>query len=323
MLQLSGRPLTASRLDGELFVDREQELLAIGRASQMRFNVYVLGDVGMGKTSLLRRVQAHAEGPSAFVNAAAIDGFDRLLAAIAGAVGSPVPDTAVVEGGHPLGPLRSAVDGSRTDAGPTIIVDDLEPRLRHELFGRQRDELWELPIRWIVTGRDRLIPPADAFFETQLRLEALDQDDLHELLVRRAERGDGPERERLLELAVLLPPLLAPTSPRRMLAASRAAMVGPDPASALSEMRRQRSARAHLSEPETRVLETLDAIGPTHASDERLLREVGTSRSRVVQLLRALEQDGLVMTSRDGRRKLYGAREPGVAVADRSGATAR
>ncbi|MCY4519086.1 MAG: winged helix-turn-helix domain-containing protein [Acidimicrobiaceae bacterium] len=58
----------------------------------------------------------------------------------------------------------------------------------------------------------------------------------------------------------------------------------------------------------------LDAFvhhGPTHAGDERLLAEVGVSRSRVVQVLAELEADGLVTAQRSGRRKLYAATKGG------------
>ena len=319
MLQLSGRALTASALDSELFVDREPELKAIERASRLRFNVYLEGQAGTGKTSLLRRVQARAEQPLAFVSAASIGDFDELLVVLAKALGPAANYVVEVGSGSLLERLRAVTAGARTDTGPTILVDVLDPRLRHELFGRQRDELWELPIRWVVSGRDRLVPPADAFFEMQLRLELLGSNELHEMLERRAATGDEVERGRMLELAGSLPLLLAPASPRALLAAARSVMVSPDPPAALRELRRQRDARVHLSGPGLRVLEALDALGPTYAGDERLLREVGTSRSRVVQLLRELEEDGLVVASRDGRRKLYGASELSLSAPEPAG----
>lgn len=53
------------------------------------------------------------------------------------------------------------------------------------------------------------------------------------------------------------------------------------------------------------VLEALLAHGPAHAGDERLLAEVGVTRSRVVQVLAELEAEGLVMAERVGRRKIF------------------
>lgn len=57
MLQLSQRPLSGSDADRELFVDRTVELCHLERSAQLDFNVLVLGERGMGSTSLVRQHQ--------------------------------------------------------------------------------------------------------------------------------------------------------------------------------------------------------------------------------------------------------------------------
>ena len=58
ILQLTQRALTASDADAKLFVDRDAELATIERSLDLKFNVYLAGPAGSGKTSTLRRLQA-------------------------------------------------------------------------------------------------------------------------------------------------------------------------------------------------------------------------------------------------------------------------
>ena len=39
------------------------------------------------------------------------------------------------------------------------LVDDVDRKVCHELFGRLRDGLWELPIQWVVAGTSALLEP--------------------------------------------------------------------------------------------------------------------------------------------------------------------
>ena len=129
---------------------------------------------------------------------------------------------------------------------------------------------------------------------------------MRDLLLRRSRTGTKDEEKRLKTLAETLPILLDPATPRQLLATARTAMLSPDPESVLDQLRQQRNARVHLSDTAGKVLDALSALGPTHAGDERLLEEIGTTRSRIVQVLRELEEAGLVVSVRDGKRKLYG-----------------
>src|SRR5919202_3071686 len=57
MPELSARPLLASALDSGLFVGRERELEALERSVRARLNVLLIGDRGVGKTSLLHQLE--------------------------------------------------------------------------------------------------------------------------------------------------------------------------------------------------------------------------------------------------------------------------
>ena len=60
MLELSARPLLASALDADLFVDRERELAALERRTGARLNALVVGQAGV--TSLLLRLERPLDG---------------------------------------------------------------------------------------------------------------------------------------------------------------------------------------------------------------------------------------------------------------------
>ena len=83
------RPLTGSDAEQRLFVNRVAELGHLERAARLDFNVLVIGERGIGSTSLLRRHQRHLEDAgrsSHYVAAAGIDDLSELVAAIRVAV---------------------------------------------------------------------------------------------------------------------------------------------------------------------------------------------------------------------------------------------
>lgn len=313
MLQLSQRALTASAADGELFVDRSDELTAIERALELGFSVYVSGPAGSGKTSLLRRLEARLGKGVVFVNMSRMETFRDLMAQLSHDLRTSDldrdPDHGPLDGhvSDSLTALRAAALEHAGDPTPIVLVDGLDRRLLHELFGRQRDELWEIPLRWVVTGRTATLePPADTFFETTVPLAPLAPAAMRELLNRRAVTGNHEERGRLEHLAESLPLLLDPTTPRQLLATARRILLSADPETVVGQLHRRRNVRVHLSPTAGKVLDAIEALGPTHAGDEQLLTEIGTTRSRIVQVFKELEDAGLVRAVREGKRKLYG-----------------
>lgn len=321
MLQLGQRALTASEADQELFVDRTEELAAIERALALGFNVYVSGPRGSGKTSLLHQLAPRVHRGTV-VSFARVDSLDDLVLGLAGHIWHPSvgldthPDEQFAQfmdsarshlaedGADRLEPIRDAIP-RRADPGP-LLLDNLRPRLRHELFGRQRDELWEIPLQWVVTGDDpQLGRPEDSFFEASVAIEPFAPDTMRELLACRSRGARPDELGQMQRITETLPDLLGPATPRRLLSTVRTVLLDPDIDTALERLRWQSHERNYLSGAAEQLLDTLSTLGPVHAGDERLLGGLGISRSRAVQILRELESVGLVRSIRDGRRKLY------------------
>ena len=339
MLQLSQRPLTGSDADRKLFVDRTAELGHLQRAAQLDFNVLLLGERGIGLTSLVmqhRRRLEDGDRPSFYVNGGRVDDLSKLATAIRSAVRGPrvVTDAlaqrlrdevgAISVGQDNLYPLRALRDlGTEArESGapmPTVILDEMhEPRLVHEMFGRYRDDVWQMPLRWIVCGlatrqSQYFEPPADAFFESVITVAPLsDTASMSLLQARLAEAGEA-ETETAVRVISDGDAIIERGSgnPRRLLAAARDTVLrSPEEAAAANSLVTSASV---MGTTELRVMRYLLQHGPTSASDMRLLDSLRVTRPRATQVLRRLEEADLVYAFREkvgiGRpRKLYGIR---------------
>lgn len=322
---ISGRPLGDNRLDAALFVDRATELEAVVAAVDARLNTLVLGGRGAGKSSFLRhvvyRLRARPEAPAVeFVDGSLAGDAHGVLALVADRVAGPEsfreyawnrPTTLtgrVVERPTEPGRLLSHVDRMRAhleeedpdDGTPyhrlpvVVCLDNLSPDVAHKLFGRMRDELWSVPLVWIVAAdQDHragfLQPPADAFFEQRVELAPLDEQQAADLLVRRV--PDLPE-----DVAQRIVVTHAPASPRELLNALRDALAPPDEAKSPPDLVER--AALELGRPAAMlVAEMLSRDSGVSASDEQLLRRLGWTRARAAQVLRELEGAELVRSS--------------------------
>ena len=319
MLSLSQRPLTASHADFQLFVDRENEIDQALQSLRLGLNVYVTGPPGIGRTSFLRQIQRQ-QADSCFVRLNQVSSIDealhelcRILDERDGRYGHPAlrqptheVDLTDQVGESPFDRLRTIGDQLPSWVHLIVIVDDLTADVRYQLFGRSRDELWELPIQWVVAGTDPFLdPPADAFFESIVELGLFDTDVVDALLLRRAESGTADDQSVLRELAMPIAKAVAPCTPRRALSVAGDVLKSDDPGGVSEWLHSMSLNQKWLSESGRRVLSALTIYGPTHAGDERLLAEVGVSRNRVVQILGELEAEGLVAAKRVGRRKVF------------------
>lgn len=319
MLQLSQRPLTASAADAALFVDRSSELQRLGRAVDLGLNSLVIGDRGSGRTSLLHRfgrslaerdAVAYVDGNRLAVpRADADDLFHAVVDAVAarGSVLEPEPPS-------PIGSERLAVLPRDT----IVLVDDIDPDIAQDAFGRHRDELWQLPITWVVTGatnvRSRLLaPPADAFFDNVVELGELSEQAALELLLARADAArPGEEAARRVRVAAaVIARETAPRTPRALLAGARNLLLS-DEHGALSvhATTALQAAAASAGRPAAMLFTELLDRGPVSASDNDLQQSLGWTRSRIVQVLKELEARNLVVatTASQGRgrpRTLY------------------
>ena len=339
MLQLSQRPLSGSDADRELFVDRTIELGHLERSAQLDFNVLVLGERGMGATSLVRQHQRRLEDTGRachYVNAGWAEEVTELVAEIRIAVEGPRPAryssdmmqqylasrVVVREGDDRLRGLRALSNRVSESEGqrPVMILDEMhESGLVHELFGRYRDDMWQMPFRWVVCGRasrrsQYLEPPADAFFDSVLTLDPLDDTVSRDLLQARlagAGTGDGETVARIVSSRDLII-RQGGGNPRQLLAAARDAVLRSSE-EALAADQVVASAAA-LGATEGHAVRYLVRHGPTSASDKQLLEYLDITRARATQVLRRLEDAGLVHASNEkanqlGRpRKLYAPR---------------
>lgn len=323
MLSLSQRPLSASDADHRLFVDRNSELDRVDRSLGLGLNIYIHGARGMGKTTFLHQV--HRSHPGAYycrikdseVFKGTLVELERVVSSRSGfaevmgmltsseairMLANATPEDQLVQ------ILRQAVRQPSDEPSRVVLLDDLDEEGRRGLFGRLRDELWELPIQWVVSGTEPYLEaPVDAFFETVVELENLQYETLRQMLCRRALTGTAEEQAVLRDIADSVSTSIAPCTPRRALSVARDIFLSDDAMGASNLLEEMQQLRSELSESATRVLDGLMVHGPTHAGDEQLLAEVGVTRSRVVQLLAELETAGLVTAQRVGRKRLYSA----------------
>jgi DNA-binding transcriptional ArsR family regulator len=324
-IDLSGRPLTASPADLRRFVDRKEEFDRTWQSLARRANVLVVGQRGSGKTSFLRKLEAtiaasDALGDAVYVAAGAAASIDELLATIYWRLG--LGDTERFPGSRKANDARLHSDAP----GPlgaiellhrlrppteslfptTIVLDEPPAELAHLLFGRLRDEVWQLPYTWVVAidevDRARVLhAPADAFFGAVVELGELSVRDAVDLLRHRV--GDELSIDDLERLASL-----GGRNPRRLLALAREVVIGGMSIPQLAADAQRRGAiLAELSGSAQRVAEYLLDAGPRSASDAELLAHFGWTRNRAVQVLNELEEAG-VLTARvekGGRRKMY------------------
>jgi hypothetical protein len=318
MIPLSQRPLLSTTADAALFVDRQREVDTLTRAVRLGLNALLLGQRGSGKTSLLHFVERRLrdEGTEVrFVEASRASTIDDLVALVSDAVrGTPrEPSDDVLAGLRRLGEMARRQ--------PFVLLVDSIPRpaLVHQLFGQQRDELWQLPFLWFVSGNsaDRngyLEPPADSFFDIVVELAELSVERAAELLVRRSTApgaaGDAAAKV-LREASSVLAERVAPRTPRQLLSAARSTLLGDeDPAATIDAWDALQHRAAELGRPAAMLFAELMNTGPASASDESLLERLGWTRGRVAQVLKQLDSEGLVVSTTEARgpgrpRKLY------------------
>jgi hypothetical protein len=320
MRDLSGRPLTNTSLDSPLFVDRSDEMRRLLASVDRRANVLVLAPPGYGKTSFLhqasRELGLGVHSPR-FVDAAAARSVDDLLDLVTWrlsevqrpvdgerrtAVPPPEPPTAVRLQDRIANLAASVPSHERI----VLLVDEPPAGdVGHTLFGRLRDELWQLPFVWIVAidTADRaalMRPPADAFFAVTIEVGPLSQGDSRELLSRRLGPTELSNLDQLVEFA--------DGSPRRLLALARDIVINERSwFQIVDEETRRRHLLRELGDSATKLFEFLQDYGPASASDEDLLAEMDWTRARATQVLTSLEEAGLVAGTRQkgGRRKVY------------------
>ena len=297
MARLSGRPLLDTRADAALFVDRRAELQRLTRAVAEGLNVLVIAPRGFGRTSLLRRLAYDAGGNVRVLDASALTGPTDFLRGVARTIGVPLPPD-----GPDSGLAAADVISALAEAAPGpvagLAVDGLPPAVGQVVFGQLRDEVWRVPLTWLVSCAEVdepafLRPPADAFFDATLRLAPLPEAAVRDLLRRRASPAE------LSDEAVTEVVSLAGGSPRHAVDLARHLLLAPagdtDPPGTVRDrlLNRERAVEK-LGAPARMLLAELEASGGASASDEGLLARLGWTRARAAQVLGQLEREGLV-----------------------------
>jgi hypothetical protein len=304
---ISGRPLLDNVMDAALFVGREPELTAMAAAIQADLNVALVGDAGIGKTSVLRTLayRLRSSAPDTDLRYVRVEGTTS-RAELIGQVAAEVigrayePTTSIDDTLQALRRYRQELTANyrarpRADGTEAavlrvvIVVDDLGASAGQELFGRLRDELWTLGYRWLValrsSERAALSPPADAFFERVIDLGPLDNADAIELIERRQLWPPGWSAQVAGAIE---------GNPRRLLSTARDQL---DERDGLSGLRQRIQAIAALGRPAQMLAAELDGVGEASASDSALLARLGWTRARATQVFAQLHDAGLVQSS--------------------------
>jgi hypothetical protein len=301
-------------------VDRTRETDAVIQAVTASQPVLVLGERGSGRTSLLNHVawllarQAKSRQTVIISGELASDPSQLLgvLVARVGRLAEPdgsrarwIEDLRALS--MPDGPFGQVVQpailmelvdllGERLAAlehPVCLMVDGIAPAVAHGVFGSLRNELWALPdAAWVVAGDSAaetlyLEPPADAFFEHTVKLGPLTDAGAAKLL-----RAHVPE---LTDAEIKGAIAVAEGNPRRLVRAAQNIKAGIAPASAKTDELAQK-AIATAGTLAGALVKFLAANGPTSASDETMLRQIGASRQRASQLMHELESAGLLET---------------------------
>lgn len=326
MTELSGRPLIDTAADSRLYTPRGEHGL-LRKSAEQRLNVLLTGSRGSGKTTLLRQLLLDLRNgghAGVFIDGKlAADAFAFLQLVrfqLGQAPNLPqalrerysqilVPRPNLGESSGLLDLIDSMKDLAEDPERTTLLVDGLpSPEVAHALFGRLRDELWQLPFNWIVSVDEReraalMEPPADAFFDRQVNLAPMTSEEQFRMLERRVEVTNRAALESLAGAS--------DGNPRVLLALARDTLEGDETIDDLLAARARRETIAStLSRPASMLLAELESMGSASASDEELLKRMDWTRPRAAQVFAELERAGLV-TSREekghgGRpRKVY------------------
>ena len=321
MATLTNRPLLATALDASFYVAPTDVAERVVDAVRQDYNVAVFGARGVGKSSLLHFAEysLRDERRMVYVDASvATDAasFLELVRFRLGSAPSPAetmkttfsgifqPQRPHAELGELLWMLDDLRAASERDDDPrpvTLVVDDLDSKIAHTVFGRLRNEIWGLRYRWLVGAAEEarttfLTPPSDSFFEVVVTIEPLPIDLLTALLVRRAD-GQLP-RTVAAELAEL-----ADGSPRRALSLARNALLNGGEAGEIVAAQTDIAERLErLTAAATMLYGELESRGQASASDTELLERIGWSRQRARRVFTELEDAGLVVAHDETRQ---------------------
>jgi energy-coupling factor transporter ATP-binding protein EcfA2 len=313
-MRFRDRPLLPTDMDAQLYVRRPFLEAAVLVPLREGRNVLLLGEAGAGKTTFLRYAAnelGHAGRQVVIVNAGLAVDVGELLALVESELDVEADVGVARSSGAGAASLLAAARRLRRAEPATILVDGLlDPHVAFDLFGRLRDELWELGHVWLVTVRPRdsaplRSPPADAFWGAIVEIPPLSVSETTELL----RRGLDEDEYRIVDAERMI----AGAHPRTVIREAQTTLAGGVPAATTSRVEELKRHAGALGRSEEMAMVELIGIGhPTSAHDPELLQRLGWSRPYAQRMLSKLEDEELVRsmperdTDRPGRpRKLY------------------
>lgn len=290
---LSGRPLLDSAADAALFVGRQGELDRLERATRAGLNTVVVGERGVGVTSLVhalaRQLRDRGGSQAVLVRCGAAQSVAEVLGRAVAALDGAGPDGMSVEER-----MQQLTRAAAYRPGVVLIADDLPAVLGAQLLAEHRDTLWALGAPWVVAAAaddsaTLLAAPGGSFFEVRLDLPELDRGDVAALLAARGGSAADLDAQRVWDAA-------GGGHPRRVLDVVRAVIsLGGGEVTAAHTA--HTAALRELGRPAQALFAELGAIGAASASDATLQLRIGWSRVRLQQVLTQLEDRGLVRSS--------------------------
>ena len=292
----ASRPLRATAADQALLVGRGDALDQVRNAVAAGLNVLVDSAPGGGRTSLVNAV-AFESTVAAVVRGGGADASNllaRCITAFSGrrAEASSGLDDLCVQFVDYLDSGGGDLRRRRAEPGvpQLIIVDDAEPQALFDLLQYLRDVLWDPRVVWLVTARTPerpviLRPPADAFFDVRVHLDALNTTDAMRLLA--SHDRDFAHHHQSIADAV-------GGNPRALVRALQELHTGQSSEVLTRATTQHRGQVGQLSKPAQTLVAALETLGACSASDERLLKTLGWTRARVSQVLSELRDNDMV-----------------------------
>jgi len=315
-MRFRDRPLLVDGLDAGLYLERPDLEARLVDPLLAHRNVLLLGEAGSGKSTLLRKAASLLERrgrPAILVNGAVAEDAAGLLELVDAALRQRVgdgPEGQASESGPASTGLLKATRRLQRAAPVAILLDGLtDAEIGYDVFGRLRDELWEVGHPWAVAVRPRdsgalRTPPADAFWAAVVEISPLDYNQTERLLRLGLDKREYQLVDRDRDIAG--------AHPRSVIRSAQESLSrGTEPAITVPGHDLLERA-SWLGRSEAIAMAELQGLGrPVSAHDEELLERLGWSRPYAQRILSRLETNGLLRTmpersGRDGRpRKLY------------------
>lgn len=294
MTVLGSRPLTAS--DGSLYVPRRADV-AIRSALDAGENILLGAMRGAGATSLFHHLETALQD-AVLMNAERAASASDVIASLVSQL-KLLPILAdlqdLLRRPDPLAAppiMRRLGEALQSNTRhPVALLDGpIDPKISFDLFGRWRDELFALPIRWVVLAhQERLAeyvtPPADVFFDAIISLDPFDDTTAMEVLGRRnVDSLPNAVTESIVSHF--------DGTPRHLIRLARRALAS-DPDQTAHRAQQLAEIADSLSRGAQQLLADMPGRGPVTATDAALLKRLGVTDRQMRRNLSELEAAGL------------------------------